>query len=244
MVCQADAGNAITSGGGFSTFTPRPPYQAAAVAQYFSRAVQAGTTPTVGYAVNGRGYPDISLTGHNYAVVIGGELFGVSGTSASCPAIAAFLSSINAARIKGGKGPVGWINPVLYANYSSFVNDITSGNNKCAVSEKVNGIPVNACCRQGFTATSGWDPTTGFGTVDYSKMQALFMKLGGFVDGVLYAPTVNPTPAPTPINVQTIAASLTPIGNTTQCIPIQHNSLSTIISDCFPPPPARPQLLS
>ena len=233
MVCQADAGNAITSGGGFSTFSTRPPYQKDAVAQYFTRAAAAGTTPLIGYNANGRGYPDISLTGHNYAVVIGGTIFGVSGTSASCPAIAAFLSSINAARIRGGKGPVGFINPALYANYSSFVNDITSGNNKCAVSETVNGVPVNACCRQGFTATTGWDPTTGFGTVDYSKMQALFMKLGGFVNGVLYAPTVNPSPAPTPINVQTIAASLTPIGNTIKFNQIKSNIFLLLYRTAF-----------
>ena len=30
------------------------------------------------------------------------------------------------------------------------------------------------CCDEGFYATTGWDPTTGFGSVDYTGFEAAF----------------------------------------------------------------------
>ena len=33
------------------------------------------------------------------------------------------------------------------------------------------------CCSQGFEATSGWDPATGWGTVNYGLMEDAFMKI-------------------------------------------------------------------
>jgi hypothetical protein len=186
VVCQSDKGSAITSGGGFSTYYPQPEFQKSAVAGYFAAAAAGGNRPVSGFAASGRGYPDISLAALNYVVYIGGAFFGVSGTSASAPVIAAFFSNINAARMDMGKGTIGWINPVLYSNRTFFVNDIVSGHNKCGASGK--------CCPQGFTATAGWDPATGLGSVDYANLHSTLIKFGVSKS---VAPTNTPTPAPT-----------------------------------------------
>lgn len=50
----------------------------------------------------------------------------VYGTSASSPTVSAIITLINEQRVKAKKKPVGFINPVLYANPSAL-NDITSG---------------------------------------------------------------------------------------------------------------------
>ena len=125
----------ITTGGGFSNFYPQPTYQRSAVSGYFSAAASAGQSPVAGYTAAGRGYPDISLAGYAYKVVIGGALYSISGTSASSPAVAAFFSNINAARIASGRGSLGFLNPTLYAYSSKFVIDITSGNNLCSAGD-------------------------------------------------------------------------------------------------------------
>ena len=114
-MCQSDNGRAFTSGGGFSTFYEQPAYQTSAVADYFVSAANAGQSPVAGYGT-GRGYPDVSLVGTSYLAIVGGREKYLSGTSASTPALAGFFSNINAARIAAGKGSLGWVNPVLYAN--------------------------------------------------------------------------------------------------------------------------------
>lgn len=197
-------GQGITSGGGFSTYYLRPTYQKDAVAKYFRLAAAAGKTPVAGYKADGRGYPDISLAGFDYAVAIGGTIYGVSGTSASSPALAGFFSNINAARIAGGKGPIGWVNPVLYSNHTFFAKDITVGHNKCGA--------TGFCCPQGFHAMPGWDPATGLGSVNYQKLEATFLSLGNFVNGVIHSPTREPTMTPTSVNAQVLALSFTPTG--------------------------------
>ena len=116
-------------------------------------------------------------------MIIAGNEFLLSGTSASTPVVAGFISNINAARLTQGKGSVGWINPALYAAANAFVNDITSGNNKCDYNQR--------CCPQGFDAVPGWDPTTGLGSLDYTKMVSVFEP------NYLSPPTSTPTPSPT-----------------------------------------------
>jgi len=78
------------------------------------------------------------------------------------------ISLINALRFKRGLPAVGFINPSLYKSQGSFANDITSGTNKCSAS-------ASQCCRQGYAAITGWDPVTGFGSVDFKKLQAIFV---------------------------------------------------------------------
>lgn len=73
------------------------------------------------------------------------------------------MTLINEQRLKAGKGPVGFINPVMYQNPQVF-NDITKGNNE-------------GCDTKGFFAVPGWDPVTGLGTPRYPEMFKLFMGL-------------------------------------------------------------------
>jgi len=64
----------------------------------------------------------------------------VGGTSASAPAVAAIVALLNDARLKARKGPLGFINPLLYTHGHLF-NDVTVGNNAGC------GTPgFNVCC--------------------------------------------------------------------------------------------------
>ena len=105
---------------------------------------------------------------------------GTSGTSASTPVAAGMFSNINAARLAVGKGSIGWIHPALYMYSSLFVNDVTKGNNK-----------DGPTCPQGFYATPGWDPTTGLGSINYGKFEAVMLSLGT-VNAMDRYPTKNP----------------------------------------------------
>jgi tripeptidyl-peptidase-1 len=73
----SNTGGVITTGGGFSTIFSAPSYQSAAISDYFS-SLSAAETPASGYASKGRGYPDISMAGLNYEVVVGGKTYMVS----------------------------------------------------------------------------------------------------------------------------------------------------------------------
>ena len=74
------------------------------------------------------------------------------------------MTLVNEQRIAAGKGPVGFLNPTLYANPDIF-NDITEGYN----------LGCNAAV--GFNATTGWDPVTGLGTPNFDKLVSLFLGL-------------------------------------------------------------------
>lgn len=167
-VCSASTGGVITSGGGFSTKYAMPAYQTSAVNGYFA-GLTAGQTPVTGYVSGNRAYPDISLAGYNYEVVVGGKTYAVSGTSASSPVSAGMISLINAARLAAGKSALGFINQALYQAGTSITYDVVGGENNCAASV--------VCCSQGFYATAGWDPATGLGSINYSAFYNYFVGL-------------------------------------------------------------------
>jgi hypothetical protein len=206
-VNQWDLGQHITSGGGFSKYYSQPLWQKSAVASYIKARDASKQIPLAGYNTSNRGYPDLSVVGLNFFVRIPdaksplGVTAVMGGTSASCPVAAALFTNINAARLAAGKGSIGWVNPVLYARAASFVNDVTSGNNKSP-----NFGPV---CSQGYYATKGWDPTTGWGSVNYKKMQETFLSLGN-VNGFSTAPTVSPTAKPTSPPVPSMSPTQNP----------------------------------
>ena len=232
----------FTSGGGFSSYYSVPSFQSAAVNDYFAAAKIAGTTPYPGYG-SGRGYPDMSFAGSGYAVIIGGQTNTLAGTSASCPAVAGLISSINAARMMIGKGSVGWVNPAIYANGSSFVNDVTSGHIRCP------GGGGILCCKQGYTATHGWDPASGLGSVNYGRMQEILVSLGPV--GSLNPPTASPTfrPTATPTSSPSFIPTRTPTARPTlqpTRSPTSRPTATPTSSPSFTPtrtPTARPTLL-
>lgn len=206
----------ITSGGGFSTHFGQPSWQKAAIATYFASVNGTSeqpyqdtssleyhyystysdyiTIPTY-FNASGRGYPDVALLGHSYMVMIGESIGVLDGTSASTPVMAGFVTLVNHQRILAGASKMGFLNPFLYENAAEggFIHDITSGNNKCteAYDCGVKGCKVH-CCNEGFYATTGWDPMTGLGSINYQE----FVKASLMAVGISNAPTLRPSSAP------------------------------------------------
>jgi len=119
-----------------------------------------GTTYSQFYNASGRGFPDISAQASHFAVVVNGSVISVRGTSASSPAAASVIALLNDYRLSRGKTALGFLNPWLYRSGFKGLNDITSGSNP-------------GCGTNGFTATAGWDPVTGYGTPDFLKLKSL-----------------------------------------------------------------------
>ncbi|KAF7888155.1 uncharacterized protein EAF02_002696 [Botrytis sinoallii] len=157
------AESVIYSGGGFSNVFSTPDYQTDALATYFAEHLPPYTSAQYNNSQVTRGFPDISANGVNYVVAVDGVFSLVYGTSASAPVVGAIFTLINAERIDAGKAPIGFVNPVLYAN-PGVLNDITSGGNQ-------------GCGTAGFTAVEGWDPVTGLGTPNYPKLLELYLSL-------------------------------------------------------------------
>ncbi|KAH8069113.1 C2 domain-containing protein [Aureococcus anophagefferens] len=116
------------------------------------------------YNATGRAYPDVAaLAGlvNPYLVALsGGKSFaGVGGTSAASPTVAAMIAQVNNNRLKAGKKSMGWLNPFLYKTGEAAFHDVTTG--------KTSGGFTG-----GFPAAPGWDAATGFGTVDFKKLNA------------------------------------------------------------------------
>ena len=116
----------------------------------------------------------MSLLAHNYQIMMNGNIGYVDGTSASSPTMAAFVSLVNAERLNRGMSTMGWINPFLYQYSSEFVFDITSGYNKCTATFDTPQV----CCKEGFNATTGWDPVTGLGSINYEKFLSAALSVG------------------------------------------------------------------
>ena len=142
------------SSGGFSNYFGIPDYQSSAVNGYLSAL---GSTNQGLFNASGRAFPDVSTQGVNFETVVGGSVSGASGTSAASPTFASIISLINDRLIAAGKSPLGFLNPFLYSNGVSALNDITTGSNP-------------GCGTNGFPATQGWDPVTGLGTPDFAKL--------------------------------------------------------------------------
>ena len=153
-----------SSGGGFSNVFLAPPYQIPNVALY--KDIEKDHLDEIQDRFNntGRGYPDVAVRADDYIIVSNGKWRLVSGTSASNPVFASIITLINSERMHTGKGPVGFINPVLYSN-PDMLNDVVTGANQ--------GCGVD----QAFRATRGWDAVTGLGSPDYERMRQLFMSL-------------------------------------------------------------------
>jgi len=151
------------SGGGFSNTFGIPKWQKKAVAAYKKKAK---LPPQNLWNNTGRGYPDVAALGggtNPYCVATGGFLTGVYGTSASSPVTAGVFALLNGLRLASGKKPLGYLNPFIY-QYGSLFNDVTEGEN-------------NYDGEYGFKAIAGWDPATGWGSPDYSKLSVAVLEI-------------------------------------------------------------------
>ncbi|KAI1328437.1 tripeptidyl-peptidase 1 [Xylariaceae sp. FL0255] len=153
---------ATFSSGGFSDLHARPSWQNAAVSAYLT---SIGSTYSKYYNATGRGFPDVSALGQDFAVVDKGSSTLLSGTSASSPTFAGTIALLNAARKSAGLSGLGFLNPWLYNN-SAALTDIKSGySSGCTSNKAIGGARWNA--------TTGWDPVTGLGTPNFAKMLAI-----------------------------------------------------------------------
>ncbi|OCH90805.1 family S53 protease [Obba rivulosa] len=144
------------SSGGFSTLFAIPSYQADDVSSFLS---SIGNTNSGKFNSSGRAFPDISAQGVDVVIVFEGETGTVDGTSCSTPISASIIALVNDKLAAAGKPPLGFLNPLFYANPSVFT-DITSGDNP-------------GCDTNGFSAQAGWDPVTGLGTPNFASLLAL-----------------------------------------------------------------------
>jgi hypothetical protein len=132
------------SGGGILTSVPIPPYQ-----QGIDMSLNAGSTTA-------RNVPDIALVADGVLAVATfpspATTVSVQGTSIAAPLWAAFVALANQRSALNGLGPIGFVNPLLYARaqsplvYADAFHDVTVGNN------------------DGFSAVQGYDLATGWGS--------------------------------------------------------------------------------
>jgi hypothetical protein len=169
------------SGGGASSLFARPPWQAG-VPGIPSGAYRLIPDISLQASVTSPGYvictddPDIvgtttdcssGLKASNGTYIITG------GTSFGAPIFAAFIADLN--QYQGSIGS-GNINPILYSLaaqpsvYASAFHDITSGTTACAIGDGNCGTPGTS----GYSATTGYDMATGLGTLDFSKLAAVW----------------------------------------------------------------------
>uniref|UniRef100_A0A8C5PCJ0 Tripeptidyl-peptidase 1 n=1 Tax=Leptobrachium leishanense TaxID=445787 RepID=A0A8C5PCJ0_9ANUR len=153
------------SGGGFSNIFPMPEYQVSAVSQFLQ---SKKLPPETYYNGSGRAYPDVAALSDNYWVVTNYvPIPWVSGTSASTPVFGGLVALINDYRLQKGLSPLGFLNPALYNLKGDGLYDVTEGCHLSCLDDTVLG--------QGFCATLGWDPVTGWGTPNFpALLKALF----------------------------------------------------------------------
>ncbi|KAI0633617.1 subtilisin-like protein [Trametes polyzona] len=148
---------ASLSSGGFSNIFGTPTYQQPAVDAYLSAL---GSTNAGLFNRTGRGFPDVSAQGTDVRIVARGKQLLVEGTSCASPIFASVVALLNDALAAAGRPPLGFLNPFLYSDKGrAALTDITAGSNP-------------GCGTQGFPAMKGWDPVTGLGTPNYSKLKA------------------------------------------------------------------------
>lgn len=93
----------------------------------------------------------------------------VSGTSYAAPATAAVFTLVNEQLPRDGYGKFGYANPMIYwmgENCTAAFADVTIGDNRGN-----KGAPKENC-KFGYPAAAGWDPATGFGSIDFEPFVA------------------------------------------------------------------------
>jgi subtilase family serine protease len=138
--------NGVGSSGGISTYYSIPPWQLGV-----NMATNQGSTTK-------RNVPDVALTAdHVFVAYNNGATAWFGGTSCAAPLWAGFTALVNQQAAANGLGPVGFLNPALYAigtgtSYTVCFHDVTTGNNEWSHSKTK------------YTAVTGYDLCTGWGT--------------------------------------------------------------------------------
>ncbi|KAB8292283.1 hypothetical protein EYC80_008025 [Monilinia laxa] len=144
-------------------FSDKPSYQSSAVNSWLTTDTTHSSV-TKYFNASGRAYPDVSAQATNFVIVASGSAELVDGTSCATPTFSSVIQLINSNRVAAGKAGLGFLNPWLYSSAKSALTDITTG--------KITGCS-GVISGAGFSAVSGWDPATGLGTPNYSKLLAI-----------------------------------------------------------------------
>jgi subtilase family serine protease len=174
------------SGGGTSVIYPRPSWQAGVDPGYGNHRIIPDTSWNA--AVNGG--VDVYITAYpsyNCAPLPpfeGQDCWQVyGGTSAATPQTAGLVALANAARQSAGKGPIGFLDPILYGGVGSndyqdvvpmhygsapkvFAGSEITPTGTVTVNKSVGDLRDNQLWEvpiAGWPTTSGYDPTTGWG---------------------------------------------------------------------------------
>lgn len=93
--------------------------------------------------------------------------------------------------VNNGGARFGCINPILYANQEIFF-DVVSGQNSGDGQIATCPSGASSSSIMGFTATSGWDPASGIGTLGTAPVGAYTQ-----YQEILLNNTITPSPGPT-----------------------------------------------
>jgi len=150
------ASNGGSTGGGVSAVFPVPSWQSSVAVP----SVDPG-------GIAGRCVPDIAANADwvasPYLLVVDGKAQANGGTSAATPLIASLITLINEER--GAGKQIGYLTPLLYQAQGSGTigsegcTDVVKGNNS---TDKVGG----------YSATTGWDAASGWGTPNGANLLA------------------------------------------------------------------------
>jgi subtilase family serine protease len=224
---DSSTGGLSSGGGGTSTLTPRPSWQANVP------GIPSGSFRLV---------PDLSLTaspnnaGFLYcssdtSLNINGScangfrdsndqyLTVAGGTSFDAPIFAGMVAIVNQKLNSTGQGVV---NPILYTlasdsiTYASAFHDITSGSNECTAGTKY----CSSVGASEYPATTGYDEASGLGSVDFYNLLLAWPGASSSspiaTTTTLSASTTTPAPgANDAVSIAVVSASGTPSGTLT-----------------------------
>jgi subtilase family serine protease len=175
----------LSTGGGFSVLFDEPPFQKGTAGLHGGKQ---------------RAVPDVAYNAavlHGVLVRMAGSWFLFGGTSAGSPQWAGITAIANH---KAGHR-LGFLNSAIYQigkvnqAYPASFNDIVSGTNS-AVEFDATDNPVNV---DGFSAGTGWDPTTGTGSPIATSAVDYLIRYVSPGDGQAAISTTKPKPHPKPI---------------------------------------------
>ena len=154
----------IMGGGGFSNKQAMPDYQKESVQKYLA---SSAAPPTKYFNATGRAYPDVSAFAVNFAIYYLEVEITVDGTSCATPTFAGVVSLLNDVRLNNNQPSLGFMNPLLYSKLKGqgFI-DVTKGDNAGTATS----------CDDGFKATTGWDPASGWGQPNFGLLKTLVLQ--------------------------------------------------------------------
>ncbi|KFH43138.1 Tripeptidyl-peptidase-like protein [Hapsidospora chrysogenum ATCC 11550] len=171
VVGQSDPPEGATfSGGGFSQYFPREPWQDGGVVDSYVQAL--GDHLDGYYNASMRAIPDISAIAKLFQTIIAQQSTMLDGTSASTPVLASMIALINEERVRAGKGVLGWLNEKLYSReVRAVLQDVTGGASKSCVF--ADGVKPG-----GWPAKKGWDAMTGLGVpADFVRFRDVLVEM-------------------------------------------------------------------